>query len=137
MARQKVVEDGLLNVLARLRPTLFTELRYGLFQNDFEPVQNSTIANIVPATFSGYSGLVLSSGWTVGMISGNRAIASANVISWSHNGGLLGNWIYGFYAVDTVGDLVLAKRLEQAPSLVEVLGVTVSVTPTFSVRSEF
>lgn len=137
MARQKIVELGLLDALSRLRSTLLAELQFGLFQNDFHPVQNSNIGHIVPATFSGYSGLTLATGWTAGAIDGNRAITTATAINWSHSGGLLGNWIYGFYAVNTAGVLVLAKRLEQTPALVEVLGVTVSVTPTFSARSEF
>lgn len=133
----KVVDDGLLSSLAALRVTWLPSLSFGLYQNDLTPEAATTIAEIDPCTFSGYVGLQLAAGWSLPVIDGARAVSLANLLTWTHNGGVLSNWVFGFYVVDGIGDLVLAQRFEDAPKLMEYNGVALFVHPTFSVRSEF
>src|SRR3954447_19956134 len=80
--------------------------RIGLYQNDWQPQPNQDIAAVVPATFSGYTGLQALTAWTAPAMTGDQAVSQADQVVWTHNGGPDSNWIYGIYVVDGSGALV-------------------------------
>lgn len=133
----KVVDGGLLSCLSNLRVNWLNTLSWGLYQNDLTPEDATILAEIDPCNFSGYAGLLLSTGWTAPVIDGVRAKSIATALTWTHNGGGIDNWVFGFYVLDGLGDLILAQRFSDAPRLMEYTGVSLFVTPTFTLRSEF
>lgn len=112
-------------------------LSAGLYQNPAVLDQATTLSQLGPATFSGYTGLQGTGPWSAAVLLGERAIAHSAPLSWSHDGGICANWIYGYYAVDESGDLLWAAPRAEGAVQVSVAGRTVTVTPRFSLRSEF
>ncbi len=110
-----VVYGGLQAALAVQTADNTGAARIGLYQNDWEPQVNQTIAAVVPATFSGYAGLQALSGWTPPVLDGNAAYSSADEVLWAHDGGAPGNWIFGIYVVDGLGNLRWAERVWPEP----------------------
>ena len=136
MAVNQYVFEGIVDILTALIPGFLEGLSYGLYQNDFSPDSSSRLSQITPCDFSGYPGVVLSSGWLAPIVSGERVVTSADRITFTHNSGAIGNWVYGFYVVDQEGELVCAQRFDLAPVLVQVEGFTINVDPVFSLSSE-
>ncbi len=136
MAINQYVFDGIEDLLTAIISGFLEGLSYGLFQNDFCPDSSSRLSQIEPCDFSGYPGLVLSSGWLSPIVSGERVVTSADRITFTHNSGAIGNWVYGFYVVDQEGNLVSAQRFDLAPVLAGVEGFIINVDPVFSLSSE-
>jgi len=126
--------EGLLNTLLASMEGLF---QVGLFQNNILPAQGTVIANLTPADFSGYTGLITLSGGTPAAIDGVRWKISFDPVVWTHDGGSTPNLIYGYYAIDGSGILQWAQQVSAAPRPMASLGDTFEVDPTFSDRSEF
>lgn len=134
----KVVKDELLKTLQE-QVDLFVAGPYqiGLYKNNFTPVDGSVIGDITPADFSGYAGLQDLLSWaTPTWISPRASSTHANVV-WTHNGGGTPNDIYGYYVVDSLGDLAWAERNASAPVTISAAGQTYTVTPKYTRRSEF
>lgn len=132
-----LVEGGMLEELDLLTTAWVGKRFAGLMQNFGEPDRNWTIATIQPATFSGYAGLQLISGWTPATLLGERAITSAAGLSWTHNGGPVSNWIFGYYVVNLAGDLLWAERRPGAGQAMVLNGNIFQVLPQFSLGSRF
>jgi len=137
MAGVVVVDHGLLSQLDALRPAWLNGLRAGLFQNDWEPQRHHTLAQVQPASFSGYAGLLTLNIWSAAVLLGEVAYADAQVKTWTHNGGAIANWIFGYYVVDLAGSLVWAERSARAPELVGPPSPIYQVTPRYGLRSRF
>lgn len=136
VADLRYVGTGLLDGLGDLLASWVQAWRFGLFQNDLTPDLSTVLAQIVPATFSGYAGLLTAAGWTAPALEGNRAVSRPGPLSWTHDGGAVANWIYGYYVQTLAGALVLAQRVPNAPAYVGTLGRVVSVAPVLSLRTE-
>lgn len=128
---------GALDTLDALRATWLPSLRIGLFQNDWNPVVGDTLAAVVPATFSGYTGLHFLPGWSSAALSGDLAVSEASPRLWTHNGGPVGNWIFGYYVCTLAGRLEWAERDPQGGKAVDELGGFYSVVPVYTVQSRF
>jgi hypothetical protein len=131
-----VGDSGLITQLDFLRVKWETKYRVGLFQNDAHPSLTWTLANVVPADFSGYAGLQLSFGWTPSVVNNTRAVTQANALTWMHDGGPVSNFIYGYYVVDDHGAYMWAERFCPAPQIVLKIGTRVRVIPTFTMRND-
>lgn len=131
-----VTDNGLLNSLDLLRRKWDTRWKMGLFQNDYQPLQTSVIGNFVPCDFSGYAGLQSTFGWTVPAMSGFRARTVANELTWTHDGGPISNWVYGYYVVNPAGQLEWAERFCPAPMTLDAMGLSVRVKPLFTLLNE-
>lgn len=132
-----VVNTGLISLVRECITYILPSWKWGLFQNDITIVPETKIADVVPASFSGYTGLKLASSWSVPAIEAPRCITTATPLLWVHNGGPLANWIYGFYVVDGLGELVEIQRITPAPLLIQNTALGVQVIPRFSARSEW
>jgi hypothetical protein len=107
----------------------------GLFQNNWTPRHDSVISEVTPATFSGYSGLQPITGWSASAIYLESALAGAAGLVWTHNGGGVNNWIFGYYVVDGSGNLRWAELNPAGPVAMVTAGQLYAVTPQFSVGS--
>lgn len=130
-------DSGLVDALAILTAGWEARWRYGLFQNDFVPRQSMTLLNITPATFSGYAGLQPCFSWSVPLVNGPYAISNAHELIWTHDGGPVGNWIYGYYVLNLGGVLMWAERFCPAPATVDKGGLSVRLKPTFWLCNNF
>lgn len=132
-----LVNNGALGHLDALRVAWLPSLRIGLFQNDWHPHQGDTMVAVVPATFSGYTGLHFLPGWSPAVLQGNLAVTQATPRLWTHNGGPVGNWIFGYYVVDATGVLRWAQRYPGDPVPMDSSSGFYRVTPEYAVTSRF
>lgn len=132
-----VVNGGMLGILNALRTTWLPSLFIGLFQNDWVPQKWHTIADVQPATFSGYSGLHFLDGWSVPYMLGDIAVSDATPREWLHDGGPDSNWIFGYYVVDSSGALQWAQRVGEFAVAMFSVETRYTVTPQFAQGSRY
>lgn len=132
-----VVNLGLVAQVTALRDACRSALRIGLFQNDWVPARSSTVAEVVPCTFSGYDGLRTIADWGTPTLIGDRVVMAAAVETWVHDGGTNSNWVIGYYVVDLSGTLQWAERRPGGSVPMYGAGQEVAVIPQFSLRSQF
>jgi len=121
---------------AALRNIPFT-IRYGLFQNEWTPTAYSTLTSVSPAVFSGYAGLLPVNLWSDPTIVGAYGTSSNPPLVWTRGPGLQSAYIFGYYAVDSVPELLWAERLDEYPALLAVPGDQYAVTPSFTETSRY
>lgn len=121
---------GLRNTLLAGRSVFEALYNVGLYQNDFTPRVSMLTTDIAACNFSGYAGLAPTFSWSVPAYSGGYASMTAHEIVWGHNGGPVGNFVYGYYVLDNTGELVWAERFCPAPMRVYRLGERVRMIPT-------
>lgn len=121
---------GLRNTLDAARRRFEGKYRAGLFQNNYKPKISSELVNLTPCNFSGYMGEQITGGWSIPVSAGLYAITQAIDVLWEHDGGSIGNFVYGYYIVDDDGDLVWAERFCPDPLVAHRLGETVRIRPT-------
>jgi len=132
-----LVNFGILTELD-LMTTRWDGIRFvGLFQNDLTILRTTTIAQIEPATFSGYVGLRPLQGWTPAALVGERAVSRAAPVTWTHDGGAAANWICGYYVVDPSGNLVWAERRPGPAQSMIHAGTVYEVIPQVTLSSLF
>jgi hypothetical protein len=122
--------------LSILRSSWGVSLRVGLFQNPWIPRHSSTIAEVQPCDFSGYAGLLTLSGFGAPYLVGDIATMVSTLLTWTHNGGPLANWVNGYYVLDSLGNLMWAQKNAEALALAG-NGQTYGVVPQFSLSSRF
>ncbi len=111
----------------------------GLYSNDWYPQIGDTLSDVTPASWSGYDGLRTLPYWDVVGIAiiGPRAVITHPAIMWVATGVDTGD-VYGYYVQSDAGELLWASRYEDAPTTMgEVAGQTYTVTPRWSLRSEY
>jgi len=131
-----VMNNGLLQSLSQLLSLQFGRWKTGLFQNDREPRQTDSLSNYVPCDWSGYQGLQRIYFLNPPFMAGKRARAEGQELVWSHDGGPIANFVYGFYVVDNNGDLAYAERFCKGPFEVKNKGRKFKLTPVFTARNE-
>lgn len=131
-----IATEGALRLLRVLADAWSVE--YRLFQNDTVPSLESTVPSFVEATFSGYVGGQTPASWTNPVVQTNHAVSQGDGVSWTHDGGVMNNLIYGYFVLDTgTGDLLFAERDSSAPTLLEPGSPPYAIIPKFSFLSEF
>lgn len=129
--------NGLLLALNGITARWASARRIGLYQNDWKPQSHQTISAVVPATFSGYPGLVYLNNWTPAVLEGAAAKTTADAVIWSHDGGPLQNYIFGVYVVAEDGSLDWAERIPEAPYAMYGLGGIIRYYPIYIFQSKF
>lgn len=112
--------------------------KYRLFQNNVTPDHNTTSATLTEATFSGYTsgGVALSGGAVSGSLDGSgRAVATWNSITYTKSGAT-GNTIYGYYCVDSSGNLLWVERFD-SPIAMTTDGSFITLVPKFTGMSQY
>lgn len=126
-----------MTILNVLRASWMRALRIGLYQNDFTPFRGMLLSQLEVCTFSGYIGLRTLTSWFAPIITGTRAITEAPPVDWTHSGGPVSNWVYGYYVLDVDGTLRWAARAFPDPLDLSSYNIAARVVPRFSLRSEF
>jgi len=111
-------------------------LHINLFQNNYIPGPSTLQSNMVGASFSGYSGIVLSGLSVSATLDGsNRALASWSACTWTKSGPT-GNTIYGYSVTDSAGNMLWVERFDSPiPMLSD--GAYLVITPQFTGMSQF
>lgn len=135
--RLVATERGLLDGMELLRAEFEMHYRVGLFQSDSIPRISLILSQLTPCDFSGYSGLQTTVRWTVPVMFGDRARSFADPLDWTHSGGAVANFVFGYYVLDRLGRLAWAERFCPAPIGISRVGETIRVTPTFYLLNEF
>jgi len=128
---------GDLSILTSLRTGWLHSLRAGLWSGAFEPRHDSTIGELGPASFSGYSGLRDMITWNTPVITGSRAVMQHGELLWHHDGGPDVDMVAGYYVVDTDGTLVWAEVRSAGPVLMQSATDVYRLVPAYTIRSEF
>jgi len=106
-----------------------------LYQNNYTPVQGSTLSNFTVATFSGYA-----ADWTTfgpaTIVSNKGKIVATTPVSFVHNGGATSNTIYGYYIVDTVTNEVVWAEKFAASQAMSNNGDTINIPLQLTMNSE-
>lgn len=123
--------------MAALLASWLNTLRVGLYSNDVDLSSDLTIDDLSPCDFSGYVGLRDLTAWHAPALVGTRDVVTHARIDWNHDNGIGSSWCFGYYVVDRSGTLVWLERSFFPPLLMADPGVMASVTPRFSLRSEF
>lgn len=131
------VNGGCVDSLNALRATYLPTLKIGLYQNDWSPRRGDSIGFVIPADFSGYSGLHDLVTWNPAQLFGDLAISVCSQRVWYHDGGVGGNWIFGIYVVNSVGVLQWAERDPNGGKAMESALSVYTFTPRYAVGSRF
>lgn len=132
----EVMSPELLRLVSLITTDWFAGHKVGLYQNDFNPRLDSTIANVVPCNFSGYDGLRLLYFFSPSFMSGIRATRLAQEYVWQYDGGPITNWVFGYYVVDLAGNLTIAERFCNGPFAMDQPLRQFKLTPLFWVKNE-
>jgi len=134
---QKWLEETILQNLSLFNSG---DVEIGLYQNNYTPVITSGAGDFTPASFGGYSGTIVMTGWTAsggGWVTPRYIITHPDVV-WTADGTST-NTIYGYYVLDGVsGDLLWAERRSGGGVVMGLAsGQTYVVQPRYSRRSEY
>jgi hypothetical protein len=130
------VERGLTAALNALTPAVAGFWRVGLFQNDRTPRLADTAADYLPCNFSGYSGEKILYYFSPATMRGPRAWSQALPVEWTHNGGSVGNEVYGLYVTDLSGTLTIAERFCDGPFPLDRAGRFIRLLPELEALNE-
>lgn len=103
-----------------------------LFQNNLTPVAGTVYSGLTLATFSGYAAVTPVFGTPV-IDGAGKASMTAAPITFSHNGGVTSNNIYGFAFITNAPGaqkILTIQRLASAPKVMAVSGDTLTITLT-------
>jgi hypothetical protein len=115
-----ISDGGMLALINALRDpahaNYLNSLTLRLYQNDFTPVHGTTTPTFIEATYSGYVAQPANN-W--GAPATNTAPPDADTTdalhTFAHNGGAVGNTIYGVYLTDSGGNWIFAQRTNVTP----------------------
>lgn len=111
---------------AALRGDDLGTLTLKLFKNNYTPVAAMVAGDFTEATFAGYTDQDIEpTDWAAAVADGTDAVSVGPELTWDPGGS---ETIYGWYAVDGDGDVIMAKKSTTAKS--SAVGLT--VTPEFT-----
>jgi hypothetical protein len=128
---------GLVKALNALTAAWAGHRRIGLYRNDWDIQSSQDISAVVPATFSGYPGLLPLVNWTAAVLDGPAALTAADALMWSHDGGPVQNYIFGIYVVADDGSLDWAEAITNGPIPMYGVGGIIRYIPTYTLASKF
>lgn len=127
----------LLDSLNALASNWFGNRFFGLFENELTITPFTTIAEIQPCTFPGYSGLQSVLGWNAPVLSGEFAVITALPLAWVRGAGGGPGSVVGYYVVDSSGVLRWAEVNPAGVTLLVTAGQVYPLTPSLSLSSRW
>lgn len=125
-----LVQTGMTNQLTDIK-AFQADWRLVLFQNNYNPVPGSVLANLTLATFSGYAPGNVVNG-AVAINGGGIAQMSAGTVTFTHNGGGVANTIYGYAVIDNANNVLIWAERFAAQRSMGANGDSISITLTFT-----
>lgn len=132
-----VVDEGALRSCGRLASAWPDARRVGLLGEDLVADRHATIANIVPATFSGYDGERAIEGWSLPVMEGDRAVSRATPVIWTYDGSSPSGYVFGYYVVDEDGALLHLEKRVGGPVAMVASGQQYKVVPVLTAGTRF
>lgn len=105
-------------------------LTWHLFVNNHTPAVTDTLAGLTEATFAGYAAVYGITWGAPTLDANNNYKLSAADIVWTATGTTPANTVYGYYATDLSGVLVLEED-NGAPFVVSAVGAQYTLSPRF------
>lgn len=112
-----VPNEGIANML-KLATQQSVPIKARLFRNDVTPTAATTLGALTEANHSGYAAQVLEPVADPVMTPNGKVMVQSMDVVFSHDGGLVGNSIYGYYVtieLETGPALWFAGRFKNAP----------------------
>jgi len=133
-----VTNEGELELLDKaLKDALSTDESFSLrlFQNDYTPINTTTLTDFTEADFTSYARKTLTrAGWKAAALNASNEAEAEYSAEQSWTCGATGGDVYGYYVVGaTSGKILWCERFEQSRSLL--VGDELAFTPTFTLRS--
>ena len=113
--------------------------RVELFQSNTTPAPSTTFSQLTLATFSGYAAQTPAFGTATTVTVNNRnydQITDTFQRSFVHNGGAVGNTIYGYVVYDASVNQILWLERFDFPVTLQINGDTIRVTAQVRLSSE-
>ena len=117
--------------LGDVTPAATCKLR--LYVNDYTPVPNSVAANFTEMTTQNYAPITLTNtNWTVTAEDPEAlGVQAQQTFTFDGSGG--NTIVYGYYITDdTAGALLWAERFPASPTVPDIIGGTIKITPKFT-----
>ena len=110
-----------------------------LFQNDLAISRGTVLAQFVECDWSGYLPQTYpAASWTPPALEGQAARSIGIPATFTHNGGPLGNLVYGYWFQDSAtAELTWCERLQGAPIIVQAGSPPLIIIPSYSVLGMF
>lgn len=113
-------------------------LKIHLFQNDYVPDTDSTLANFTESTFNNYAPIVLANWDPAALDGGPHAYTSPDTVTWIRGAPGPNQPVYGYYVTDAASAVLwYAERFAHGPYGMNTAGQELSVTAYFTDKSEF
>lgn len=121
--------EGRVELLERLRAADSANWRIGLFQSNTTINATDTLATYTLATFSGYAPVAVT--WAPAVESSGVGRTQGTVATFVHNGGGVGNTIYGYVVYHVSGKALFAERFA-APKTMNAAGHVITISPAMA-----
>jgi hypothetical protein len=131
----KIPDISELTLLGYIRSQIVSGCLLHLYTNDKVPADGDTLASYTEASFGGYAPAPVS-GWTQPAQQAGAARMQASPVTFTV-AGPPGALIYGYFVTDPGGNLLWAERDPQAPVNMQTVGNSYTITPVFTMHSEF
>lgn len=105
----------------------FTDVRLGVYKNDYTPVSGSVFADFTAANFSGYA-VATPSFSAATTVNGRGEIIDSAARDFTHNGGGTSNTCYGYYVYDNANSKILWAERFGSALLMAVSGDKIRIT---------
>jgi hypothetical protein len=127
--------DGMRQLLVMLVDQFGNDLKIGLFLNPEPPQPWWTLDNIIPATFPGYPGLLQLTYWRPPVRADKVYVSDTAEVSWTKVGNGGGEYIFGAYITNYLGDSLLWAQAFDEPVTILYDGDKVSYRPQLACGS--
>jgi hypothetical protein len=132
----KVVDGGLTKILDKLMTAYGSTLTIKLFKSNTTPAAGDTAGTYTEADFPGYASQTITT-WGAATIASSVATSTAEQKTFTRSStGTVQN-IYGYFVLDSGGNLLWAERDPSAPIALTNSGDAYLVTPKFTEESKY
>jgi hypothetical protein len=132
----KIVDGGISKMLDKLLTAYGNTLVLKLFKSNTTPAAGDTAATYTEADFPGYAASNCTN-WTASTVASSVATSSADQKTFSRSSTGTAQNIYGYFVLDSGGNLLFAERDPSAPIPLTNSGDAYLVTPKFTYQSQF
>ncbi len=126
-----IPDQGLARKLTILTQQIFVSAPVRLYKNNHVPAAGDDPSLYIECDFSGYARITFNDFGGV-TLAGGVASTSSGTHTWNHNGGPTANSVYGWYMVDSFGNLIAASLNGAGPVTLGASGQSYSVQITFT-----
>lgn len=132
----KIVDGGISRMLDKMLTAYGSTLVIKLFKSNTTPAAGDTAGTYTEATFPGYASQSVGT-FGASTVASSTATATAAQNTFTRSSTGTTENIYGYYVLDSGGNLLWAERDPAAPIAMTNSGDSYLITPKFTYKSEF